>query len=259
MRKKEKDYQASGADDPQLSRDQLIELMVRNPRLIERPIVVCNGRAAIGRPPEKRLGASVSTDLHPRSVLQPLWRHRGDGTTNGARRRRGRPRGASAHRTAGIGDPEATAPPVPDAGAPYSTQDDLPSMRRPGTRQPDPFRQHGRAAQIFSRRHQRAVDERRAGRQTRRRIHLDRQHARRTGDDPAVDDAAAVAPRHADHGAPVHASPNWRQTQEGGTPYGPSHVAGLDSKRPLSAPKNRLCQALGRRLAQTATALRNDA
>ena len=55
MRKKEKDYRASGADNPQLSRDQLIDLMVRNPRLIERPIVVCNGRAAIGRPPEKVL------------------------------------------------------------------------------------------------------------------------------------------------------------------------------------------------------------
>ena len=52
-----------------------------------------------------------------------------------------------------------------------------------------------------------------------------------------------------------YTEPELAQTQEGGTPYGPSHVAGLDSKRPLSAAEKNLCQALGRRLAKTATAL----
>ncbi len=55
MRKKESDYKASGADNPDLSREQLIELMVQHPKLIERPIVVANGKAAIGRPPEQVL------------------------------------------------------------------------------------------------------------------------------------------------------------------------------------------------------------
>jgi arsenate reductase (glutaredoxin) len=52
MRTKEAEYKESGADDPSLSDAQLIELMVANPKLIERPIVVHDGKAAIGRPPE---------------------------------------------------------------------------------------------------------------------------------------------------------------------------------------------------------------
>jgi NAD(P)H dehydrogenase (quinone) len=44
-------------------------------------------------------------------------------------------------------------------------------------------------------------------------------------------------------------------TQSGGTPYGPSHFAGNDSKLPLSDEEQRLCRALGRRLATTAMKL----
>ena len=35
--------------------DQLIDAMVANPKLIERPIVFANGSAALGRPPENVL------------------------------------------------------------------------------------------------------------------------------------------------------------------------------------------------------------
>ena len=45
------------------------------------------------------------------------------------------------------------------------------------------------------------------------------------------------------------------RTETGGTPYGASHVAGSDNKRPLSEDEKQLCQALGRRLADTARAL----
>ncbi|MEZ5541651.1 MAG: NAD(P)H:quinone oxidoreductase [Pseudomonadota bacterium] len=44
-------------------------------------------------------------------------------------------------------------------------------------------------------------------------------------------------------------------TTSGGTPYGPSHLAGTDSKRPLSGEEKTLCVALGRRLARAARAL----
>jgi len=53
MRKKESEYKDAGLDDPSLSRDELIAAMVTHPKLIERPIVLANGKAALGRPPEK--------------------------------------------------------------------------------------------------------------------------------------------------------------------------------------------------------------
>ncbi len=52
MRAKEPLYKELRLDDEGLSRDALIEAMLANPILIERPIVVHNGKAAIGRPPE---------------------------------------------------------------------------------------------------------------------------------------------------------------------------------------------------------------
>lgn len=47
-------------------------------------------------------------------------------------------------------------------------------------------------------------------------------------------------------------------TRTGGTPYGPSHTAGADSKLPLSDDEKSLCRALGRRLAITASALQGN-
>lgn len=45
------------------------------------------------------------------------------------------------------------------------------------------------------------------------------------------------------------------ETHSGGTPYGPSHLAGPDGQRPLDKDEITLCRALGRRLALTSQQL----
>ena len=55
MRQKEDLYKSLDLANPQLSEDALIQAMVDNPKLIERPIVVSHGEARIGRPPEQVL------------------------------------------------------------------------------------------------------------------------------------------------------------------------------------------------------------
>ena len=52
MRRKENEYKETDLDNPDLTREQLIAALVAHPKLIERPIVVQNNRAALGRPPE---------------------------------------------------------------------------------------------------------------------------------------------------------------------------------------------------------------
>lgn len=55
IRRREAAFKDAGLDDESLNTEQLIQGMLDNPILIERPIVVANGKAAIGRPPEKVL------------------------------------------------------------------------------------------------------------------------------------------------------------------------------------------------------------
>jgi arsenate reductase len=55
MRKKEDEYKNLNLANPSLSDEDLIRFMVEHPILIERPIVLANGKAALGRPPEQVL------------------------------------------------------------------------------------------------------------------------------------------------------------------------------------------------------------
>ena len=52
LRDSESVYQELGLDRGNLSDDQLYEAIEKHPILMQRPIVVRNGRAVIGRPPE---------------------------------------------------------------------------------------------------------------------------------------------------------------------------------------------------------------
>ena len=52
MRKGQQEYREMGLDNTQLGDEALVEAMIRAPILIERPIVLANGKARIGRPPE---------------------------------------------------------------------------------------------------------------------------------------------------------------------------------------------------------------
>lgn len=52
MRKHEAPYKELNLGLPDKTRAQLISAMAASPILMERPIVVANGKAAIGRPPE---------------------------------------------------------------------------------------------------------------------------------------------------------------------------------------------------------------
>ena len=52
LRSGEAVYKDLGLADPALDDEALVAAMAAHPILIERPIVVANGKAAIGRPPE---------------------------------------------------------------------------------------------------------------------------------------------------------------------------------------------------------------
>ena len=52
LRKNEAEYREAGLDANDLDDRAIIDAMVSHPKLIERPIVVVDGKAAVGRPPE---------------------------------------------------------------------------------------------------------------------------------------------------------------------------------------------------------------
>ncbi len=56
LRKGEAAYKENDLKNADLDDDQLIDFMVKHPKLIERPIVVKGNKAVLGRPPEAVLG-----------------------------------------------------------------------------------------------------------------------------------------------------------------------------------------------------------
>ncbi|MCE3237150.1 MAG: dehydrogenase (quinone) [Gammaproteobacteria bacterium] len=54
-----------------------------------------------------------------------------------------------------------------------------------------------------------------------------------------------------------YTEPDLTTTLTGGTPYGATHVTGQDGKNPITAEEQRLCFAMGERLAKIALSLKN--
>ena len=52
---RKKEATEAGVDPVKLTEDQLIAAMAKHPIIVERPIVVSGGKAALGRPPENVL------------------------------------------------------------------------------------------------------------------------------------------------------------------------------------------------------------
>ena len=55
MRTNETEYKEQGLGELNLTEEQLIRAIVKTPKLLERPIVLANDKAALGRPPENVL------------------------------------------------------------------------------------------------------------------------------------------------------------------------------------------------------------
>jgi arsenate reductase len=56
IRKKEAEFKEQNLNNENLSDEDLINAIVKTPKLLERPIVINGARAVIGRPPENILG-----------------------------------------------------------------------------------------------------------------------------------------------------------------------------------------------------------
>lgn len=70
MRQKEDLYKTLHLADSQLSEEALIQALVEHPKLMERPIVVANGQARIGRPPAGAGHPRLTVERRRRGVLQ---------------------------------------------------------------------------------------------------------------------------------------------------------------------------------------------
>ena len=55
LRRGEPEYKELGLGNQNFSEQKLVQLMIKHPKLIERPIVIAGGKAVIGRPPEQVL------------------------------------------------------------------------------------------------------------------------------------------------------------------------------------------------------------
>ncbi len=151
---------------------------------------------------------------------------------------------------------EATAAPVPDSGAPYCTLDDLNDCAGLALGSPTRFGNMAAAMKYFidgtSGLWMKAAL---AGKPGGVFTSTSSQHG---GQETTLISMMLPLLHHGMliTGLP-YSEPALATTRDGGTPYGPSHVAGIDNQQPLSDDESALCRALGRRLANTASRLQD--
>lgn len=149
---------------------------------------------------------------------------------------------------------EATEPAIPDSGAPYVTLDDLKNCSGLALGSPTRFGNMAAPMKYF----------------------LDTTSSLWLSGDLVNKPAAVFSSSSTMHGGqestlismmiPLfhlgfvmvgipYTEPDLNSTQTGGTPYGATHVAGTSGKNPITEEEQRLCFALGKRLAATAVKL----
>jgi NAD(P)H dehydrogenase (quinone) len=151
---------------------------------------------------------------------------------------------------------EATTPPVPDSGAPYATLDDLKNCDGLALGSPTRFGNMAAPMKYF----------------------LDTASGLWLAGDLVNKPAAVFSSTSSLHGGqettlismmlPLmhlgfvllgipYTEPDLNTTSTGGTPYGATHVTGPDGKKPVSEEEQRLCYAMGKRLAEISLKLQN--
>ena len=55
IRSNEREYRENNLDNLNLTKDELLDLILKHPKLLQRPVFVFNNKAIIGRPPENVL------------------------------------------------------------------------------------------------------------------------------------------------------------------------------------------------------------
>lgn len=149
---------------------------------------------------------------------------------------------------------EAMLPPVPDSGAPYCTVDELRRASALALGSPSRFGSIAAPLKYFLEQHTELWLE---GALVGKPAGVFTSSSTLHGGQESTLLSMMVPLLH--HGMLITGIPYTEaalnSTQSGGTPYGPSHVAGLNNDQPLSQDEIALARAFGQRLAQTALAL----
>ena len=153
---------------------------------------------------------------------------------------------------------EATEPGIPESGAPYVTLDDLQQCIGLALGSPTRFGNMAAALKYFL---DSTVNDWLAGTLVGKPACVFTSTGAMHGGNEATLLSMMLPLLH--HGMVIVGTPftelALNSTATGGTPYGPSHVAGPESRAPISDAERQLCVAQGRRLAELALKLAADA